>query len=329
MPTKLLLLVFLSVTSVYAKNPPAVFKVEDQPKAPDYCNQKYWSALPFRKDAPDVVPKSEKKINDSLKAVDVFYIYPTLYMKGKTWNADVDNKKLNKRLDKFPVKYHGSVFNAVARVYAPRYRQSIIDVYTDSTAARKPSLDLAYEDVKKAFDYYMQHYNNGRPIIIASHSQGSTHARRLIKDYFDTPEMKAKLVCAYVVGFAVYPEEYSVLTPCSEPTETNCYVTWSSFKSGFAYKDTAKDMLVGKICVNPISWKIDSLKAVGKGGFLLNINRKKLYHTDAVIHHNLLWVNTKMPVARKINILHLLDYNLYWYDIRKNVADRVAAFLKK
>lgn len=325
----LFLFLILSAASVNAKKPPLVFKPEEQPKSPDYSNEKYWSALPFRKDEADMVPKSEIWINDSLKDVDVFYIYPTLYSKGESWNADVDNKKLNKKLDKYPVKFQASVFNAVGRVYAPRYRQSILAVFTDSTNQRKPSLDFAYQDVKKAFEYYMQHYNQGRPVIIAAHSQGSTHARQLIKDEFDTPEMKKKLVCAYVVGFAVYPDEYKVLTPCKEANETDCYVTWSSFKTGFMYADTSKDILVGKVCVNPISWKMDTVDVTGKGGFLLNQNRKKLYHTEAKIHNNFLWVKTNMPVARKANILHLLDYNLYWFDIRKNVADRVNAYFKK
>ncbi len=274
-----------------------------------------------------MIPKKESWINDSLKDVDVFYIYPTLYMKGKTWNADVNKKKLNKRIDKLPVKYQASVFNATARVYAPRYRQAIVDVFKDSTSPRKEALDFAYQDVKIAFEYYMKHYNNGRPVIIASHSQGSTHARELIKDYFDTPEMKSKLVCAYVVGFAMYPEEYKVLKPCDDANETNCYVTWASFKDGYEYKDISKDLLVGKVCVNPISWKMDTINAIGKGGFLLNASRKKLYHTEAKIHDDLLWVKSNMVIARKANILHLLDYNLYWYDIRQNVAERVKTYL--
>ncbi|MDB5229076.1 MAG: hypothetical protein JWN78_3269, partial [Bacteroidota bacterium] len=159
------------------------FKVEDQPSAPEYSDGKNWSALPFRFDAGDFTLKDETWISDSLKNVDVFYIYPTLYKKGKTWCADVTNKKLNKDLDKLPVKFHTAIFNRVGRVYAPRYRQAIIKSFFDTTGNGKKALDLAYEDVKRAFEYYMKNYNHGRPIIIVSHSQGTTHARRLLKDY--------------------------------------------------------------------------------------------------------------------------------------------------
>ena len=242
----LLTFLFALVISALSK-PLSPFSASDQPKAPDYSNIKYWSALPFRNDAADLTPKNESWIDDSLKNADVFYIYPTLYSKGKTWNADVDNKKLNKRLDNFPVKYQASIFNQAARVYAPRYRQAIIDSYFDTIGNGKGALDFAYEDVKNAFEYYLKNYNQGRPIIIASHSQGTTHCRRLLKDYFDTPDMKARLVCAYIVGYEIDTLNYSIISPCSNATETNCYVTWSTFKDEFQYKD--KLHYFGNICI--------------------------------------------------------------------------------
>jgi hypothetical protein len=319
---------FLAIQSIltFSKTLP-LFKDTDQPKAPEYSDSKNWSALPFRKDAADLHPKKETWIDDSLKDVDVFYIYPTLYEKGNTWNADLENKKLNKRLDNLPIKYQASIFNQVGRVYAPRYRQAILGSYFDTTGSGKKALDFAYEDVKKAFEYYLKYYNNGRPIIIASHSQGTTHCRRLLKDYFDTPDMKSKLVCAYIVGYEVYKESYKILTPCEDANETNCYVTWSTFNDGFQYKN--KLHLFGNVCVNPVSWKIDSVKATSKGGVLLNVNRKKKFVTTAHIKDAHLLVKTNLIFMRKKDILHLVDFNLFWFDVRKNAAQRVAAYFKK
>ena len=88
-------------------------------------------------------------------------------------------------------------------------------------------------------------------------------------------------------------------------------------------------MLFGKICVNPISWKTNNEKATSKSGILLNLNRKKLFKSEVQIKENYLWVKTNMLIVRKINVMHLADYNLYWYDIRKNVADRVTEYWKK
>src|SRR5437870_3491972 len=105
--------------TVLSQAQPGVFNAADQPAAPDYSQEKNWSALPFHEDAADEIPSSETWVNDSLKQADVFYIYPTIYMKGKSWNADVNNKTLNKKIDNKPVKYQATVFNNSARVYAP------------------------------------------------------------------------------------------------------------------------------------------------------------------------------------------------------------------
>ena len=83
----LLLILFLSFCA-HAQQLGA-FDPKDQPAAPDYSLEKNWSALPFHFDAADVIPSSETWKSDSLKNVDVFYIYPTVYMSGKTWNADL------------------------------------------------------------------------------------------------------------------------------------------------------------------------------------------------------------------------------------------------
>jgi Protein of unknown function (DUF3089) len=303
------------------------FAASLQPQAPDYALPKYWAALPFRDDVVDIVPRGAQWVDDSLKLVDVFYIYPTLFMHGKTWNADVDKRSLNRRIDHYPVKMHASIFNHVGRVYVPRYRQAISGSYSDTTGSGTQAFDLAYGDLRRAFEYYLQHYNQGRPIIIASHSQGTTHSRRLLKDYFDTPAMKAKLVCAYAVGYALHAADYTLLTPCADALETNCYVTWASFREGFPYPK--RDTYYGDVCVNPISWKMDTVPATTHGGILLNVHRKKRFTSTARIEGDQLMVKTNMALMRKRKVLHVADFSLFWMDIRENASLRVSEYLKK
>jgi hypothetical protein len=298
------------------------FSAADQPVAPDYSQEKNWSALPFRQDAADEIPLSETWVNDSLKQADVFYIYPTIYMKGKTWNADLNNKTLNKKIDNKPIKYQATVFNNAARVYAPRYRQGILQCFYDTTGEGKKSLAFAYEDVKRAFEYYLAHYNNGRPIIIASHSQGSYHARRLLAEFFDTTALRNQLVAAYVIGYAFKEDLYKNLKPCENETQTGCYITWASYKNGFEAGET---QLAGNVCVNPISWKRDTISVSSKGSILLSFNKE--YDCRAQLHKNLLWVTTPMPLVKTWNNLHIADYNLFWYNIRGNARRRIDAFL--
>lgn len=297
------------------------------PAQPDYSLKTSWSALPFQNDAADFLPFDEAPITDSLKEVDLFYIYPTLYIRGKTWNASIENKRLNKRIDKYPVKYQASVFNQTARVYIPRYRQAIIHSFYDTTGRGEQALDLAYEDIKQAFSYYLEHYNQGRPMILASHSQGTRHLRQLLSDFFDHDSLRLKqLVCAYAVGFEIDKDKYSTLRPCEDPEETGCYVTWSSFKEG--HKPGKWAMLVGNVCVNPISWRRDTLPSFSANdAILLSLRKRKTYPTQACIYQNYLWVKTKVPIVRHWVNLHLVDYNLFWYSIRRNAGQRVNAFL--
>lgn len=310
---------------------PEKFDAKEQPAAPDYSQEKHWSVLPFRQDAADKIPDWETWVDDSLKQVDVFYIHPTMYMKGKTWNADVDDKKLNKRVDTKPIQYQASVFNASCRVYAPRYRQSIIDVFKDKKDEGAKSLAFAYDDVKRAFEYYLKNYNSGRPFIIASHSQGTHHSRRLLKEMIDNnPKLRQQMVAAYAIGFAIYDTMYTVLKPCHNATETGCYITWSSYKSNFVPEPD--DVLVGNVCVNPVTWTRDTAIVsadLSKGTLLLNFNRKYERACGTQIHNNILWVNNSLPLVRSVNVLHIADYNLFWFDIRHNVADRIKAYLEK
>lgn len=320
----LALLLFLAARTTYAQL--GGFDAEKQPSSPDFSQAQYWSALPFREDAADVILSTETWVSDSLKQVDVFFIYPTIYVAGSTWNADVNNQMLNKRIDNKPVRYQASVFNESCRVYAPRYRQAILKAFSDS-ANGEQALAFAYEDVKRAFEYYLKHYNQDRPFILASHSQGSHHARRLLKDYFDGTALSKQLVAAYVIGFGFNRELYTVLKPCNTATQSNCYITWASYKKGYEPDDR---ILAGNVCVNPLTWTNDTTIAdvsQSKGAILLSF--KKVYEqaTATQVHDGYLWVHTQLPIVKGWKNMHIADYNLFWKDIRTNVKERISAFM--
>ena len=119
----------------------------------------------------------------------------------------IDDDYINAKTDYSTILYQASVFNRECRVFAPRYRQASIKIFFEKDEdKRKHAFELAYADIVKAFEYYMEHWNNGRPIIIAGHSQGSLMAERLLKDYFEDKPVLEKLVVAYIVGWPV-PKE--------------------------------------------------------------------------------------------------------------------------
>lgn len=308
------------------------FSEENHPKAPDYAESSNWSVLPFRSDAADVIPKNEVWISDSLKEVDVFYVHPTIYQKGPLWNASLDMKRLNRKVDKYPIRLQSSVFNRSCRVYAPRYRQAVVKVFYERNEDGFAALDLAYQDVKRAFQHYLDHYNQGRPFIIAGHSQGTYHTRRLLWEMIDTTALRQQMVAAYVIGFQVNDSMYSNLRMCSNPTETGCYITWMSYKEGYQpsgwwYRNTES--------VNPLTWTLDTAFVTiedYKGSVVLNPKRRikrSMSARIASVGGNVLYVKTKAPWFRLMKNLHIADYGLFYHSIRENIEERIAAFQNK
>src|SRR6185295_14274231 len=158
------------------------------PPAPDYSNLYYWAAHPEKWDYSDSIPSFLiHEIRDT--SVDVFFLHPTTYttnFQNSNMNGDVNDSNLNRQTDIRTILYQASVFNGSCRVFAPRYRQAHLKAYFQMNSDQsKKAFDLAYEDLKSAFKYYLDHWNQGRPIIIAAHSQGSMHAVRLLQEFFD------------------------------------------------------------------------------------------------------------------------------------------------
>lgn len=305
------------------------FKPADQPAAPDYSKEESWCALPFRKDRADEIPKRETWINDSLKEVDVFYIHPTLYAKGDTWNASLENEKVNGKVENLAVRFQATPFNRVGRIYAPRYRQAILDVFYHKSADGDSALSFAYQDVKRAFEYYLKNYNNGRPIIIASHSQGTLHARRLVKEFFDNKPLQKQLVAAYLVGYTVEEGTYTAIPMCKDSLGTGCYISWMSVRWGWKPQG---DFFKNNISTNPLTWTTNTEKVgrkKGIGGIFLS-PRTEFRHANTVsIYGTHLWVRTRIPFFVFLKNMHVLDYNLFWYDIRHNAEQRFKAYKKK
>ena len=308
------------------------FDAEVHPSVPDYSLESNWSALPFRIDAPDVLPKKEEWISDSLKDVDVFYVHPTIYQKGPLWNASLDMKKINKRVDKYPVRLQASVFNSVCRVYAPRYRQAVVSVFYEQTEDGNKALDLAYSDVKKAFNYFLEHHSKGRPFIIAGHSQGTLHTRELLKEMIDTTDLRDRLVAAYIIGFTVNNEMYRNLKMCENAFETGCFITYMSYKDGYR---PSGEFFMNTESVNPLTWTTDTTEVRipdYSGTVVLNLKKirtKPMSVRIADIGGKVLWVDTKAPWFRMAKNLHVADYGLFWKDIRRNVELRVKEFLAR
>ena len=206
----------------------------------DYSNLDHWAAHPDKRDNADRIPGSDRTPPPNLPA-DVFFIHPTIYTaKGNNlpWNPSIDDTELNERVDNTTILFQASAFNEAGRVFAPRYRQAHLRSYTtEDKASAKKAFALAYKDVKEAFEHYLKYYNNGRPVIIAGHSQGTTHAGPLIREFFDNTPLQQRLVAAYLIGIPVPKDYFETIFPCESPTELGCAISWRTFKRDYIPED--------------------------------------------------------------------------------------------
>ncbi|MFZ1528094.1 MAG: DUF3089 domain-containing protein [Ferruginibacter sp.] len=315
-----------------------VYDFRSEDKKPDYSKLEYWAAHPWKWDPSDSVPAPLRKnyIGDS--TVDVFFVHPTtLFGKNEErWNAPIDDAAINKKTDYSTILYQASVFNEQCRVFAPRYRQANLNAFftiKKDTAAR--AFELAYTDVREAFEYYLEHYNGGRPIIIAAHSQGTVHAARLLREYFEGKKLYNKLVCAYLIGMPVRDDYFNQLLPCKDSLNTTCFCSWRSFKKGYTEPVYVANETFKAVVTNPLTWRTDETAAprkLNQGGILKNFNKLSKRVVSAQVHGNVLWTSKPRFFGNfllRTKNYHIGDINLFYMNMREDVKRRVGFYWKQ
>lgn len=327
------ILIWVNFISCKVYKPSYTFLDKESPKT-DYQRLENWAAHPDKIDESDRTPEGDTVRYDLIPA-DVFFIHPTTYIGDKDenkWNPSLNDKELNEKTDEGTIRFQASAFNHAGRIFAPRYRQAHIHAYfTKDVNSAKKAFELAYADVKNAFEFYLKNDNKGRPFIIASHSQGTNHAERLIEELISGTPLKEKLIAAYLLGMPVPKDRFKDIKPCKDSTETGCFVSWRTFKNGYLLKENKKD---GSIAVtNPLSWTTDSDfldKSNNKGTLLYNFNKIYPSLVDAQVHNNILWANKpkfRGSIFLRTKNYHIADVNFYYVNIRQNAKLRMMKFL--
>ena len=300
-------------------------------------------------------PPGFTAVREADAPADVFFIHPTTYRGNEIWNVPFDASYDEAVLNPPVLLQQISVFNGCCRLYAPHYRQATLAGLKDEDA-----FALAYSDVAKAFRYYLEHYNKGRPFIIASHSQGTGHANRLMQeDILNHPEIKSRMVAAYMIGGYV-PDSFAKigLPVCDTALQTGCMISYNASQEG---RGSARIIIKSKghwwqgklveggssnaICVNPLTWN-------QKGAASANANSgshpfpqppfdKSAAPLHALVPHltgaqcNKGMLEVDIPwsapdgFSDKLTLFfgshHLNDFGLFYAGIRKNAIDRVNA----
>lgn len=280
----------------------------------------------------------------------VFFVHPTTYLSTLIGNADfAPGGAVQAGIDDTVMRFQASIFNGCCVVFAPRYRQASLRAVTSNTPQGYAADELAYGDVERAFERFLQVNPNG-PFILASHSQGSIHALRLLQQHIMGQPPLRRLVAAYLIGLALPKEIVNLGVPvCQSERATGCVISWNSVRQDHRDKrrqDTSVIWWQGSyqpiagrplVCVNPLDWRIDSsAPATANKGALYSAGRQEPLPplvpelTGASCQDGLLGIEVPFQerkhfhdVLSVFGVYHDFDYGLFYLNIRENAAVRV------
>lgn len=298
----------------------------------DYAQKENWAVLP------GAYPShllARLKDSSLLNEVDVFYVYPTLMLdkKDKRWNAELSDVEQQNKVLNSAVKYQASAWVEAGRMFVPYYRQAHIRSYYQLDSGGREALLFAYEDVKNAFQYYLDHYNQGRPIILAGHSQGSTHLKMILEDFFDNKPLRGQLIAAYIPGIGIHRNEFNSIPLMNSASQTGGFVTWNTFKKNID-QDAYRRWYKGRAVVNPVTWQTEGSASKEQHlGFLYSNDDLFCHCFETNVMDGAVWVSRPCSylglVSWTMKNLHVGDVNLFWMDIHENAKLRARTYLKE
>ncbi len=290
------------------------------------------------------------KLPDTDYPVDVFFLYPTSWSReeGAPYYCDIDNESLRK-LAPFNYAKNGSVFESCTNVYAPFYRQidALWAMNNGGLEASQPYFEgVPYTDAVAAFEYYLENYNNGKPFILAGHSQGSSVTKSILKYYMaDHPDVYERMVAAYVVGYSVTHNElqtYPHLKFAAGADDTGVIISWNTEAPGTEENPL---LIEGAISINPITWTLDETPATKEqnlGSYIGNMQTGEFTEIEQLADAKVdkirgtvicstVDVDTYAPEGGMFpkGVYHLNEYGFYYRNIQENAAKRIEAFLNK
>ena len=286
---------------------------------------------------PDYQDSTQWYITDRGAAADVFYIISTetgdyVLPDGKTCHwADTYSDSLRAPL-------YGEMLGVDTLVsgqlnyYSPYYRQCSLQSFeSDSLAAAR--LPMAIDDVRRAFRYYLEHKNGGRPFILAGFSQGAHIMLELLKEMDD--DTFERMIAAYAIGITI-PDSVPHVVPAKGADDTGVTICYNSVRdTSCAMRGWTKN----SVAINPVNWRTDSTSAtlITEPSPLLPVSAQKKdtmnVHLDVasglLIVEGFTAQDYLLPLLGVEGNYHTREIWLYRDQLRENMAQRARAALNR
>ena len=283
--------------------------------------------------APDWSDKAAWYISEPATAqeADIFYILPTC-----VWDWTAEDGQLccysdysrTDHIEAFmpSVELAENIFaQGQYGFYCPYYRQITLNVWMDGEAAVEELFPLSMEDVRESFDYYLEHYNNGRPFVLAGFSQGGKAVVELVKHL--PAEAYGRMAAAYAIGYRISDEElaqYPQLLPATDSTGTGTIICYNSV----ACPEAACGVLSpSDVCINPVNWTTDATPAILNDSVTVTVDTvNHLLIVDGLDPEH--YYSPSLASTFPLGNYHLQELTLYQEHLRRNTALRLYNFEK-
>lgn len=262
--------------------------------------------------------------------VDIFYIISTEtgdYTLGGTLyhHADTYNDSIRPFL-RGEMEGVDQILCGDFNFYAPYYRQCTLQTFTaDSLVAKR--IPVAVNDVKRAFAYYLEHFNNGRPFILAGYSQGGLALVELLKEMDSATH--SRLVAAYVIGWRITDSDLLQtpnIRPAKDSNDLGVTICFNSVRDNTCAIPMISDG--NRIAINPVNWHTDATPATLVSPISPDTLTVTLDTTTLLLQvQGYSRTDYVLPLIGREGNYHSLEISLFRHCLRHNVALRAGQFL--
>jgi Protein of unknown function (DUF3089) len=285
--------------------------------------------------------------------VAVFFVHPTSYLNRSRWNAPIENggDPEAERVARIFLRGMASAFNPASQIWAPRYRQATFGAFLTDQPEGQQAIDAAYADVLEAYRFFLASIDPDTPIVLAGHSQGSLHLRRLLAEEVRESPIAERLVAAYVIGWPISAQHdlpAMGLPACAASDQSGCLISWLSFAEPadpaslldvYASSTALDGQQPGTspiVCSNPLTGEVGGSapasanlgtlvpdESIQKGNVVPNLVPARCDNRGLL----LIGPPPEMgPYVLPGNNFHVYDMPLFWANIRADMVRRTAAW---
>ena len=279
------------------------------------------------------------------KDADLFLICPTVDMSDE-FNMSMDDED-TKASFLGALNMERGIYEESTRMYAPYYRQAAMKVYSLDREEWEPYMELAYSDVSAAFAWYLEHENEGRPIVLAGFSQGADMCYRLLEEYFGDEELYDQLVAVCAIGWPCTEEltaQYPQIRPAQGADDFGVVISFDCEAPEVTetFISPAGQRAFG---INPLNWRTDETaadKSENLGACFTDYNGEIRSEQESLCG---CYIDAERGAVKVTDVdpaeyapivpglpygaYHVYDYQFFFRNLQQNVAERLASYMAR